>query len=102
MERIVSFSLLQVSPPATGLLAQKSWSPIIAGKVVAIVILKLMLPILMLVSLSLNGLCSCVQQSVVGSNPTQTALLFSWKRRAVLGVVDLFALPYLSTSIPSR
>ena len=56
----------------------------------------------MLVSLSLNGLCSCVQQSVVGSNPTQTALRFSWKRRAVLGVVDLFALPYLSTSIPSR
>ena len=60
----------------------------------------------MLVSpLSLNGLmqlCSCVQQSVVGWNPTQGSLLSSWKRRAVLGVVDLFALPCVSTSIPSR
>ena len=33
--------------------------------------------------------------------PPKAALLFSLEERAVLGVVDLFALPCLSTSLPS-
>ena len=41
-------------------------------------------------------------RSVVSSNPTQgSSSYFLWKERAVLGVVDLFALPCLSTSLPS-
>ena len=36
-------------------------------------------------------------QSVVGSNPTQgSSFSFLWKERAILGAVDLFALPCLA------
>ena len=41
-------------------------------------------------------------QSAVGSNPTKgSSSSFLLKERAVLGVVDLFVLPCLSTSLPS-